>query len=154
MERQEFVAMEKEIRRPWNWLVGYMNTLAQVPSAGRTLLYGQNTNRNTVHVYLTAGGAEVVKVTYRNDKLLYVLRQSLNGDVQELPSVKHLLPTKHLHPAACDLNFCRWLHHANGLCLQFSDYKDTPVPASGFYGLILAAEGNSLIEATVKDATP
>lgn len=151
VNRQEFEAMEDRASKPTNWLAEYMKALGQVPTSGYTLLYGQDMSGNTVHFYMAPDGHGVIRVIYDDaGNLKENHHRSLNGDVQELMSYE-VQPT--LQPAACDMHFCQWLRD-RGLYLPFTRYKNLPAPPSGFYGLILAPDGNTLIEASASDTAP
>lgn len=96
----------------------------------RTLAYGYNTERHTVHVYLALD--EIHVVTYSGSTLLS------HEHGAEMP-LRSLRPSKRTYPERTDYLFATLLAAA-GQPLTFLPYPDGPAPQAfaGYHGSIIA----------------
>jgi len=67
----------------------------------RTLLYGYNLNRDTLHVYLCKRGFIHIYIYNTNEDISY--------DYTRAAEISELIPSKRLYPECCDLEVCRKL---------------------------------------------
>lgn len=97
-----------------------------VNQSDRTLLYGYDLDRNTIHVYLQKGVLH--RLVYRNETMI-----SCRTGVFHVED--DLIPSKRLYPERCDFEFCKLLQ-ARGLSLSFTRYPtQSPPQRLPFYGM-------------------
>lgn len=93
----------------------------------RTLLFGFDSDRATVHVYLCRFEKRIVTAIYGG-------YENISPQERTIQSNKDYIPTKRLYPDKCDFEFCKLLTE-RGVPMTFTNYQDSK--DEQFYGTIL-----------------
>lgn len=91
----------------------------------RTLLYGYNLDRTTVHVYLKDGVIHYYHYDHNDIQIAYCSCTRMHA--------QSLVPTKRLYPEVCDFEFCTVLA-SMGVHLPFTTYGTMTREPDGFVG--------------------
>jgi hypothetical protein len=104
-------------------------SVEDVAGPDRTLIYGYDLDRTTVHVYLKGGLLHCVR--YRSD------RQIVSHESGEALEAERLRPSKRAYPARTD--YAAAVAMAKIDCaLSFTTFEEVPVGEDGYYGVLAA----------------
>ena len=98
----------------------------------RTLLYGYNTDRSTLHIYLCERG--FIHIHH------YTLEHTIYYNYTAAPDIDLLIPNKRLYPECCDFEICKRLKKW-GYNLPFTKFNNER-EVKQFYGKVHEAQSN------------